>query len=245
MKALLTLLAAVTIFAGYSQGIESFDKKLEPFNKIVVSHKIDLILIPGEEESIKIEYIGVDPENIIIDQRRGRVHVYLDHAKFFDLGERRPHGFDRRERYRDAHLRAYVTFKSLKLIETRGEGDVVCDGKIFSKKLKVRAYGETDIQLAHVDARTFKARLFGANNMSVLDGDASHLSYKMYGENRINSRGLSSITSNTTIYGEGYVRLHASEEVRLTSFGEPNLYVSGSPYISKGIILGHANIRRN
>lgn len=243
MKALFTLVASILSFGiGYSQELK---QSLEPFNKIVVSHKIDLVLIPGETESIRVEYSGVDAGKIIIDQRGHKVHVYLDHARFFDIGERRHQSWDRRERYPFAHVTAYVTFKDLKVIETRGEGMVTCDGDIISKKLKVKAFGETKVRLAYVEASKVKARLYGENKMRILDGDAGHLSYKMFGENQIDSRGMTSVTSSATVYGEGRVSLYSSEEVHVSSFGEPSLYVSGSPNISKGIILGHANIRRN
>lgn len=248
MKKHLTLLLAAFAFAtSYAQETSDINQKLQPFNKVVVSHKINLILIPGDQESIRIEYMDVDPESIIIDQSGHRLHIYLENAKFFDIGERRRknHMFDRRERYRYAQVRAYVTFKALKLIEIRGEGDVVCDGNIESKKLKVRAYGENSVRLARVEAGTVKARLYGENTMRILEGEAGHLSYKLYGENKVDTKGLVSVTSNTTIYGEGRISLNSTEEVRVNSFGEPSLYVTGSPHISKGIIVGRANIRRN
>jgi len=246
MKALLTFVIAVSSFNLFAQNDE-ITQKLQSFNKVVVSPKIDLVLIPGETESVKIEYSGVDPENIIIDQSGKRLHIYLDHAKIFDIGERRKHHdmFERRERYKFAHVTAYVTFKHLKMIESRGEGVVLCDGKISSKKLKVRTMGNTNARFAYLEAKTIKARMYGENTIKIMDGDAGHLSYKLYGENKIDSRGLVSVTSSTTIYGEGRVSLHATEKVRVNSFGEPSLYVTGSPYISKGIILGHANIRSN
>lgn len=243
MKASLILVAAVLTFsAAYSQ---EFQQTLEPFNKVVVSHKIDLVLIPGDTESIRIEYSGVDKEKIIIDQSGHRLHVYLENAKFFDIGERRRESWDRRERYRHAQVTAYVTFKELKLIETRGEGNVLCEGNIVSKKLKVRAYGDTDVRFAYIEAGKVKARLYGDNTMRIRDGETGHISYKLFGDNRVDSRGLTSVTASTTVYGDGQVALHSSEELHVTSFGDPQLYVIGSPHISKGLILGNANIRRN
>lgn len=243
MKALPALLAAIlAINICYSQEIE---QKLRPFDKIVVSYKIDLVLIPGDTESIRITYSGVDPDRINIDQSGHRVHVYLEDAKIFDKGEKRGNMFERRPRYRFASVTAYVTFKTLRLIETRGEGEVFCDGRIAAKKIKIRAYGDTDIRLSYVEAQTVKARLFGDNTMRIRRGEAGHVSYKLFGDNEIDARGLQSITSSTTVYGDGRVSLHASEEARITSFGDPSLYVSGSPNISKGIIIGEADIRRN
>lgn len=228
----LPLAALFFASAAYSQ---SFERKLRSFDKVVVSQKINLVLIPGNSESIRIEYSGVGEDKIIIDQKGKKLHVYLKDARTLDL----------REHYRRAILTAYVTFKHLKVIETRGEENVSCDGTITSKKLKIRAYGTTDIRLASVDAATVKARLYGENTMTIVDGDAGHLSYKMYGVNKIDTRGLTSVTSSTTIYGEGRINLNSTEEVHVTSFGEPSLYVSGDPIISKGIVIGRPNIRRN
>src|SRR5262249_36556643 len=151
-----TLLAAILITTiGYSQEIE---QKLRSFDKIVASYKIDLVLIPGDTESIKITYSGVDAEDINIDQSGRRVHIYLDDAKIFDKGVKKndKNMFERRPRYRFAKVTAYVTFKELRLIETRGEGEVFCDGKIEAKKVKIRAYGDTEVRLAYVEAKTVK-----------------------------------------------------------------------------------------
>jgi hypothetical protein len=243
MKAFSALVAAILVAsAAYSQELE---QKLRPFDKIVVSHKIDLVLIPGDAESIRITYSGVDAGKIIINQSGHRVHVYLEDAKIFDKGEKRGNMFERRPRYRFATVTAYVTFKTLKVIETRGEGEVLCDGQITSKKLKIRAYGDTDIRLAYVEAKTMKARMYGDNTMKIREGAAGHVSYKLFGDNKIDSRGLESVTSNTTIYGDGRVAMNVTEEVRFSSFGDPAVLVIGSPVISKGIIIGEAHIRRN
>jgi hypothetical protein len=231
MKHLTILLALITSAAN----AQTFEQQLQSFNKVIVSPGVNLILIPGESEQIKIDYHGVDESEVIIEQKAKKLHVYLKDAKIVDITDR----------YRHASITAYVTFKHIRVIEARGEGNVLCDGKIAAKRLKIRAYGETDIRLAHVDAATVRARLYGANKITILEGDAGHLNYKMYGENTIDSRGLVSVTSSTTMYGEGRINLHTTEEVRVNSFGEPSLYVSGSPVISRGIIIGHTNIRRN
>lgn len=244
MKALPTLLVALLFTTiGYSQEIE---QKLRSFDKIVVSYKVDLVLIPGDTESIRITYSGVNEDEINIEQKGHRVHVYLDDAKIYDKGHKR-HGnmFDRRPRYRFAKVTAYVTFKTLRLVETRGEGEVLCEGKIEAKKVRLRAYGDTDIRLAYVEAKTVKARLYGDNTLRIREGEAGHLNYKIYGDNEIDSRGLHSVTSNTIVYGDGKVAIHATEEARISSFGDPSLYVSGSPMISKGLVFGEVDIRRN
>lgn len=243
MKALFTLLAALLIVnVGFSQEIE---QKLQPFDKIVVSPRIDLVLIPGQEESIRITYSGVDKEKILIEEKRGRVHVYLEDAKIYDTGEKRSkHMFDRRQRYRYAQLTAYVTFKTLRHIEIRGDGEVFCDGHIDAKKIKIKAYGDNDIRIASLEAKIIKGRFYGDNTMRIREGEAGHMNYRLYGDNKIDTRGVRTVTSNTSIYGDGRVLMHVTREVHLTSFGDPSLYVIGSPTISKGLILGEVDIHK-
>jgi hypothetical protein len=239
------MLLLVALFVANTAYSQSLERKLRSFDKVVVSPRINLVLIPGNVESIRIDYSGVDEEKIIIDQKGKKLRVYLDDARILDIGVRHRNMFDRHEQYRHASVTAYVTFKHLTMIETRGEGDVSCDGRISSKKLKIKAYGETNIRLAYLDAATVRARLYGENTLTIREGDAGHISYKMYGTNKIDTRGLTSVTSSATIYGEGSINLHTTEEVHVTSFGEPSLYVSGGATISKGIVMGRTNIRRN
>jgi hypothetical protein len=47
------------------------------------------------------------------------------------------------------------------------------------------------------------------------------------------------------MYGEGRLSVNASDEVRINAFGEPRINVSGTSHISRGIIIGKADIRMN
>ncbi len=243
MKTYATLLLALVVTS--SALGQEFQQSLKRFDRIVVSPKVNLVLVPGSSPSVRINYAGVDEDRIIVKQIGKRVHIYLEDAKIIDKGERRRNMFDRRERYRHATVTAYVTFQELKLIETRGEEEVSCEGKIVANRLTVRAYGVANLNFKHIEAAKLKARLYGENIMKVEEGEAGHVSYKLYGENKVDSRALEAVTSTTTIYGEGRVFLYASEELRINSIGEPSLHVSGSPIISKGIMIGNTSIRRH
>ena len=43
-------------------------QKLDPFNKIVVSPVIEVILIKGEQESIRWEFSHIDQDKLNVDQ---------------------------------------------------------------------------------------------------------------------------------------------------------------------------------
>lgn len=243
MKAYATLLFAMVIAS--TTAAQEFQQSLKRFDRIVVSPKVNLVLVEGREPGVRIQYTGVNPEEIVVKQIGKRVHIYLENAKIIDTGIRQRNMFDRRERYRHASVTAYVTFQELRLIETRGEEEVSCDDKIVANKLTIRAYGVANLHFAQIEAAKVKTRLYGENTMNVDKGEAGHVSYKLYGENKVDSRALEAVTSSTTIYGEGRISLYASEELRINSIGEPSLHVSGSPIISKGIMIGNTSIRRH
>jgi hypothetical protein len=51
--------------------------------------------------------------------------------------------------------------------------------------------------------------------------------------------------ASTRVYGVGRVRINASDKVRVNALGEPSIFVEGTSYVSRGIIIGNADIRAN
>ena len=145
--------------------------------------------------------------------------------------------------YRDAVITAYVTYRELKVLDVRGEEEVSCDGSIDTEKFKLKVYGEAEINLASLHTKKFKAVLYGENKLKIKEGQTGHQRYRLYGANKIDTRSLSSETISTTIYGEGRLSVNATNEVRINAFGEPEVNVSGTSHISRGIVIGRADIQ--
>ena len=77
------LLASSTLSFG-----QEIQKKLNPFNKITVSPKINLILEEGTEESIRIVYSNIEPGKINVEVEGNKLSVFLDQARIVDKRER-------------------------------------------------------------------------------------------------------------------------------------------------------------
>ncbi len=221
-------------------------QSLRHFTKIVASPHINVVLQKGDRESIRLVCNNISPEKVNVRVTGKRLRIYLDHAQVVERQERifRNHHPEMRGIYQNVSVTAYVTYRELKDIEVRGNQELVCDDEISSSKLKLRAYGETDIQLAKVNTNKFKASLYGENKLKIKSGGVGHQVYRLFGENRIDTRGLKSESASTRIYGEGKLSLSVSDRFDITAFGEPEINVSGSPNINKGIVIGHADIRR-
>ncbi len=247
----LSLAAIALIASGAYAQVDEMD--VDAFRKVVASPKINLVLKEGERESVRLEYSYVDRENIKVEVTGKRLHIYLDKAK---IAERpmRVHGepadlSGRRDRwspsiYRRATVTAYVTYRRLEGVEIRGNGNIFCDNDIKSKNFKIKAYGENEIRIPSLTAGKLKTKFYGVNSLRIAGGEVGHQKHVLYGESRIDTRGLACKTAATNVYGEGRIMLNATEELHLNSFGEPNVIVSGSPVISKGIVVGNARIRK-
>lgn len=240
------LFSALLVIAGSSKGQE-ITKKLDSFDKIIVSPKINLILKKGDEESIQIKYSNVTSDKINIRQTGSTLRIYLDDSRIVDKHKKtRDENYSSNVSiYKNAVVTAYVTYTELKVLDVRGEEEVTCDGALDSDKFKIKAYGEAEITLASLHTKKFKAVLYGENKLMIRDGQTGHQRYRLYGENKIDTRAFSSETISSTMYGEGRLSVNASDEVRINAFGEPRINVSGTSHISRGIIIGKADIRMN
>ncbi len=224
---------------------QEFEKELGSFDKIIVSPKINLILERGDRESIRIKSSNIEPGKINVEIINNKLHLYLDNARIVEKQERTNEYHSKMSIYRDVEVTAYVTYIELSALEVRGEQEVTCLSSINSDKFKLKVYGETEITLESLTTQKFKAVVYGENKIKIKEGKADHQRYRLYGENKIDTRALSSATVSTTIYGEGRLTVNATDEVRISAFGEPQINVMGTSFINKGIVIGRAEIRKN
>jgi hypothetical protein len=234
------LLLAGRIFAQPTETI-----RVGNFEKIVVSPRIHVVLKKGEKESVSLRCNGVSSKKVNVISRGEKLLIYLDHARYVEKKKRIVEdGYTRKaDRYEDASVTAYITYRELKSIEVRGEQELVCDEKLDANKLKLIAYGKAEITLDTLSASKLKVKLYGENRLRVKSGLAEQQVYRLYGKNRIDNQGLVSETTKSTIYGEGTLRIYAKDEVHINAFGEPLVKVDGEARVYKGLVIGRADIQ--
>jgi hypothetical protein len=240
------LLAIATIvFCCYGlSSAQEIKRTLPFFDKIVVSPKINVVLVKGDKEGVRIVYSKVSEQKIHAHVSGKTLQLYLDGARIVEKRHYAPEDNYQHKvnMYRDASVTAYVTYTSLRKLVVRGEEAVSCNSMISGDEFILRAYGESKITLDSLNVTDFVIALYGENKLRVSHGSARQQTYRLYGENRIDNSGLNSETIFTSIYGEAKLRLYATNQVRITSFGEPQIEVSGSADIRKGLMVGRANI---
>lgn len=239
-KTILTIAMLAMGFVALSQ--EEVIRKVPSFDKVSVSPKINLVLEKGDKESVRIVYNNISSGKINVEVVGNKLRIYLDQARLVDKRERTSDNHSRVSMYQDVTVTAYVTFRHLKELEMRGEETLTCESEIDVDKFKLKVYGEAEVNLASLNTHKFKASLYGVNNIKIKSGESTHQVYRLFGENKIDTRGFESITASARIYGEGRLRMKATDEVRINSFGEPDIDISGNPHISRGIIIGRSHI---
>ncbi len=239
----LTVAALVFCCYGFASGQE-IKRTLPYFDKIVVSPKINVVLVKGDKEGVRIVYSKISEQKIYAHVSGKTLQLYLDGARIIEKNHYVPEDNYQHKvaMYRDVSVTAYVTYTSLRKLVVRGEEAVSCNSMISGDEFILRAYGESKITLDSLNVTDFVIALYGENKLRVSHGSVSQQTYRLYGENRIDNSGLNSETVFTSIYGEAKVRLNASNQVRITSFGEPQIEVSGTADIRKGLMVGRANI---
>ena len=239
----ITKILTLLIFAGSAAAQDTIS--LQPFEKIIASPHVNVILEKGDKESIRIEYNDIPKNKVNVVVRGSKLKIYLDHARIVEKQVRlHREGYSTKEGiYKDQSITAYVTYKSLKGLEIRGDQELRCNGEINADKFKLKAYGETEIHLASLHTKKFKASVYGENQVTIKSGETDRQVYRLFGENKINSRGLKSVFTTTRIYGEGTISVNATDEVHVSVMGEPRINIEGTSIVSKGIVLGKADIR--
>ena len=225
---------------------QSIEKKVKPFSKVVASPKINLVLIEGDVESVKINYANVDPSKINVKAKHHKLRIYLEGSKFTEKLKRvqKDGWVDKESVYKHANITAYVTYKKLDKLVVRGEQEVDLQGAITNKRFKLSAYGECEITFASLQVDWFKAALYGQNTLKVKAGNVEAQKYKLFGENKIDTQGIQSEEISSTTYGESILKLRVNENLKLVTFGESNVIVKGSPEIDR-FTIGDVSVKKS
>jgi hypothetical protein len=236
---------SLLFLAGSTSFAQTLEKKVDHFDQVIVSPKINLVLVQGTDESVKINYENVAESKINVKVKNHKLHIYLDHAKFLEKRRKyRNDGETRKESiYKNAVITAYVTYRDIKRLSVRGEQQVDVQGKIENKKFKLSAYGECDITLASIKVDKLKAVLYGQHALRVNEGFASFQKFKLFGENKIDTQSLQSEEVASATYGESKLKFNASDNVRVVTFGESKVTVKGLADVDQ-FSLGEVTVRR-
>lgn len=123
-------------------------RKIDSFDRIKASKGINVTLIEGEEESIKVEIKNAELSDVITELKSRELVIKMK-TKF----------------YKDVAVQVYVTYKSISEINAGSGATVDANNTIYADKLILRAGTESYIAL-DVDVNTIQAS-GGASRMEL------------------------------------------------------------------------------
>ena len=231
-----------------TSSIQAQDKtyQVSSFNKIIVSPHIEVNLVEGNEESVKIENAKVTEDKINIEVEGKTLRIYLEGAKTVTKSEK--HENDewkgKQSIYNGTMMTATITYKTLKALSIRGEEIVKALSPMNQDKLKLTIYGESKVYFNSLTSKELTVSIYGESYLEVTSGSVERQVYRAYGESEVNTEEMDNKSTKITAYGESNFRVNVSDRLKVTCYGETTINYKGDADVDKGIVIGEAEIRK-
>ncbi|MEW7279608.1 head GIN domain-containing protein [Aquimarina sp. 2201CG1-2-11] len=239
-------LAILLFFMNFVYG-QSNTTALSHFDKVIVSPHIEVTFKEGNKEAISIDSARLPEEKINIEVSGKTLHIYLDGAKMVTKTKKGYHenGWKQKKPiYKGTMMTATVTYTQLKELSIRGEEIITCESPIQQEDFKLKVYGEPKVTMNSITVNSLFVTMYGEGNLEILKGKVERQKYTVYGEGEINTMGMTNQNTKITAYGEANFRVHVSEKLKVSAFGEATVVYNGNPSVQKGIIIGEATIQK-
>ena len=244
MKSIKSFLLAFLLLTSISSMAQTI--AVNPFDKVIVSPHIEVILMQGTEETVSIEESSVPQDKINIEVKGSTLRIYLEDAKEVTKNETVYRNGHKRKRpiYKGTQVRVRITYSDLKELSVRGEETVVVESSLNREKFRLKVFGEPTVLLKEVHLGLLKATIYGTGNVTIASGSVKEQRFTAYGEAEVDALEIFSNTTRITSYGAADFQINASEEIKITAYGEASLEYSGNPEIRKGLVIGETEIKK-
>lgn len=220
--------------------------EVDPFDKVIVSPHIEVILVEGTEESVKIENAKVADDKINIVVEGKTLRLYLDGAKTVTKSKKVKYGNSETKRsiYNGTMATATITYIKMKALSVRGEEIIKCESPIEQNSLKLTIYGESKVYFNSLTTEELTVSIYGESYLEIQGGDVDKQVYRAYGESEVNTLDMENTSTKITAYGESNFRVNVSDRLKVTCYGETQINYKGDADVDKGIVIGEASIRK-
>ena len=216
------------------------------FDKVSISPHIQVTFVQGKKEEIIIKNARLPQEKINIEVKGNTLHMYLDDAKMTTKNVKtNENGWkSKKPIYKGTMVTAVIIYTKLKDLSIYGEEIIECESPIERDDFRLKIYGESKITMHSVTLNSLQVSIYGESYLEIKEGAVSNQKYTVYGEGKVNTLGMSTKNTKITAYGESNFRVHVSDRLKVTAFGETTVAYNGNPTITKGIVLGEATIQK-
>ena len=199
------------------------------YNKIIVAGGIDVYLTQSDSEGVAVSASEQKYKDAIKTEiKDNTLKVYFDG--------------DRNWSFKSRNLRAYISFKDLKLLDVSGASDVVVAGKISARNLVMKFSGASDFT-GRVEVVTLDLNLSGASDIKI-SGSASVLTINSSGASDVNGFGLISDICKARASGASDIDISVKEELTAEASGSSEITYRGNPVINGVNKSGSSSVKK-
>jgi hypothetical protein len=199
------------------------------FNRIQVSHGIDLYLSQSENEAIAVS-ASEDRfrSSIRTEIKNGVLMISYQGDRLMNMGNKK--------------LRAYVSFKNLRFIEASGSCDVLAQGVIAVPALTLELSGSSDFKAA-IKVDELRINLSGSSDVNI-SGSASTVKIQSSGASDVKAYGLIAETCTAETSGASDIQITVNKELSAEASGSSYIYYKGNPAVKEKQVSGSSKIRQ-
>lgn len=218
---------------------KTFD--IESFDKVIVSPHIEVNFKKGDKESVILESSTEPIEKFNVEIKNNTLQLYLEDAKVTTKSEKEDN--DRRvPLYTGTVVKATVIYREVETFSLRGEERFDFESPIDTKKMILNLYGESQVYLNNVTLDELKVAIYGKSFLKIDKGAIVFQKITAYGESSVNLLDVTSKRTKLTAYGDGSFQFNASDELKVTSYGEPTIAYKGDARVKNGLSFGEVSI---
>lgn len=199
------------------------------FNSIKVSGGIDLYLSQSGSEAIAVSASEEKyKEGIKTIVENNTLRIYFDGDKGWGMKNRQ--------------IKAYVSFKTLELLDASGASDVVVAGKISAAKLILKFSGASDFKGA-VAVNSLVLELSGASDVKI-NGTASVLSIQSSGASDVSAYDLVTDICDANASGASDINITVNKELTARASGASEISYRGSAVLKEVHKSGASSVEK-
>jgi Putative auto-transporter adhesin, head GIN domain len=189
------------------------------FNSIHALGSMDVIVVPGQDYSVRVE----SDENLlpyILTDKEGDA-LMIHTRNHYNLQPR-------------TGMKIYVTTPNVEGLEVSGSGSLVSNGKLHANgRLKIEVTGSGDVKV-DIDAPEIAAESTGSGNV-ILSGTTRNFSSEINGSGEVHCFNLLSESTKVEINGSGAAEIYASKQLDVEINGSGDVAYKGTPAINQRI----------
>lgn len=204
---------------------KSEEKDYGSFNKIKLRDAVDVYILQGSKESVRIEG-EPDPNNLIEVKNVGGT---------LTIGNIKSKG---NIVNKNTKQKVFVTLVDISRIDCSGAINLESKGQLNLKKMELVLSGATDVEL-DLTLDDLILNLSGATDVK-LSGQAASVSLNCSGASTFDASNLKVNDAKVECSGANYTKLYITGNLELDASGASDVKCKGNPTISKKTLTGAA-----